>query len=431
MFWTISNIILAVAETLTLWGAIFAFMNVNNRTIFRKKGWYVLGFVLAFASVFCSYVVLRNSWLGVVVQFLMTILLGAVLFHRNIMALILDLTFSVLIFLAMECGIFIFNTAGPLINAGNYMLFANLCILTKIIFMLVIAWIMVKWRREQKMVPLTARQTASVLVLPVFSVFFVVSLMEMMMVYVQLKGFGLVLANCFAILGLNIYFFYLFHYLFRAKGLEEEMRIYQAQNEARYYHYEELEYKYRESRKVLHDMKNHLQAVEQLYGEKNKEAGDAYVKDLYHMINVLGEKYYSSNHMLNIILNEKVSMAQRAGIQVEAQVGDADFSDLKDMDITAIFANLLDNAVEAAAQCGDGAYLSIKINTVQDFRVIHIRNSRTTKPVKKQDKAGHMGLGLKNVRFTLAKYHGSLEQSVTEKEYRVSVMIPGKGEGAV
>ena len=237
-----------------------------------------------------------------------------------------------------------------------------------------------------------------------------------------------------ALLLLNIYFLYLFRYFFRASKLEQEMKITQVQNELQYRHYEELEQKYRESRKVLHDMKNHLQAVEQLYEGENKEAGDNYVRNLYHMINILGEKYYSSNRMLNIILNEKLSQAQKLGIKVSAEVGDADLSDIQDIDITTIFANLLDNALEAAVSAAD-PWMELNIDIVQDFRVIRIRNSRGVKPdspaqdsneLPLHTSLGHMGLGLDNVRQTLEKYHGSLEQTETEKEYCINIMIPGK-----
>ena len=202
----------------------------------------------------------------------------------------------------------------------------------------------------------------------------------------------------------------------------------EVKNEVQYRYYEVLERKYRESRKILHDMKNHLAAVEQLYQEQKEEAGDTYVKDLYHMINVLGEKYYSSNHMLNIILNEKLSLAQSLGIQVKVQVGEVGFDDMKDMDITIIFGNLLDNAVEACRDCGKDAFLEIKIDRIQDFRVVQLCNSRkvSSGEVPAPKKKRHMGLGLPNVRQTLEKYHGTLEVSMTEKEYRVNLMIPGK-----
>lgn len=64
------------------------------------------------------------------------------------------------------------------------------------------------------------------------------------------------------------------------------------------------------------------------------------MRDLYHMLNTMGEKYYSANRMLNIILNEKLDQAKKMGIAVQASVGDVDLSDIRDIDLTAVFANL-------------------------------------------------------------------------------------------
>ena len=167
----------------------------------------------------------------------------------------------------------------------------------------------------------------------------------------------------------------------RADQLEQELRAFQIQSELQYKYYEDMERKYRESRKILHDMKNHLQAVESLYREgagsnaDEESRGNRYVKDLYHMVNMLGEKFYSSNHMLNIICNDKLSAARRRGIRVVAEIGDVDFSDLKDIDITTIFANLLDNATDAAAESGQDRFIEMKIQEIQNFRVISIINS--------------------------------------------------------
>lgn len=400
-----------------------------------------MGVVLAAAIQFGIGAVFPGNWLTVGGPLLLTLILGYLLFHRKPQALIFDILFAVILVLGMECGIFIMNLMAQQIHFENMLQFGTFCMVIKIIIILLIAWRMIKWRKNELESTLPLRQVLVIVALPGFSLFFLYSLLEMMSVYVQLEGVWLILVNIILLMLLNVYFLYLFGYLFRTKKLEAENEFFQMQNEMQYHYYEQLERKYQESRKIFHDMKNHLQAVEQLYEEKNKEAGDAYAKDLYHMLNIMGEKYYSSNHMLNIILNEKFSAARKAGVQVKAEIGDVVFDDLKDIDITSIFANLLDNAVEAASKAGEGAFLDLKIDVVQEFRVIQIRNSRRASDENMQKSAGdgskepgkerktrekHMGLGLVNVQNALEKYHGSLERSMSETEYRISVMIPGR-----
>ena len=95
---------------------------------------------------------------------------------------------------------------------------------------------------------------------------------------------------------------------------------------------------------------------------------------------------------------------------------------MRDIDLTAVFANLLDNAVEAAGQTEDG-FLHIKINEVQGFRVAILENSMKESE-EDQKKPGHMGLGLGNVRNTLEKYHGTMKIEINPEEYAVRLMIP-------
>lgn len=472
MIHVIINLVLSVVEICVIYGSLYIFMKNNSRTVHHKKAVNIVSFLLIIVVAYGTVIIYPNGWGGICLQLLLTVIMGMWMFHREILPIVLDVVFSEVLILCMEIGIFIVNLLAPGFSSSNYLMMGNLNMIIKLMIMLPAAWAMVRWRKNQAGSFLDFRQALSLLVLPTCSLFILYSLMELMLVYVTLNGVGLVLANMIILLLLNVYFLYLSGYLFQAGRLKQEMQIFQVQNEAQFHYYEELERKYRESRKIFHDMKNHLQAVEQLYEEQDKEAGDHYVQDLYHLINKLGEKYYSSNHMLNIILNEKLSAAAEAGIKVTAEVGDALFDDIKDIDITTIFANLLDNAIEAAVNAGEGAFLRLKVDTVQDFRVIQIRNSRSGKDMTrrhsigeeqvgrdsigqgkvrrnsiKEDKVGrnsiredravrnsagedrvsrgHEGLGLANVRCTLEKYHGSLELSMAEKECRVSVMIPG------
>lgn len=470
MIWGICNLILSLGEAGIIWGLEFRFMGANGQSIHRKKGWYWAGLILNLALLFAGFLVAPQSWTGFFIQQVLTVATAFLLFHRGLQELVLDLVFSVFLFLCMEVAIFAMNLCWMYLPRENYAQVGCWYMLAKAGVMVSLGWAVIRWRKNMPEGKLRLREAALVFLLPGFSTFFLYSLLKMGIVYWQLYGVRLIALNCLAMILLNVYFLYLFGYLEKSRRMEREMELLQTQSELQCQYYRDLEQKYRESRKVFHDIRNHLQAVEQLYAKEDKAAGDNYVKDLYHMMNVYGEQFYSGNRMVNIILNEKLGEARRAGIQVTAEIGDAEFDDLRDVDITAIFANLLDNALEAARAAGPGAFLEIKIDAVRQFRVISIRNARpqrhsgTQEPVPESPgdreeasslepgvirDAGesrnpgsphgtgadpgleglwrrhrHMGLGLVNVRRTVEKYHGTLEQTVTEREYKVSIMIP-------
>ncbi|MDE6063804.1 MAG: GHKL domain-containing protein, partial [Lachnospiraceae bacterium] len=147
----------------------------------------------------------------------------------------------------------------------------------------------------------------------------------------------------------------------------------------RYYAREEE--KYEESRKLIHDIRNHILAMEELYDSEKAEAAAHYAGDIHQMLNNLGQKYYTSEKLLNIILNDKVRQMQRAGIREDIKVGELSLDFMRDMDITALFANLLDNAIAAAAESREG-FVKLRINNVRQFVSITLENSSDREPVK-------------------------------------------------
>lgn len=424
MIWM--NLVLTFMEFLTISYCQYTFLAHNERTIFLKKPWYVLMLLADYGMlVFCGlFGDTRIANLAYLVVFFGPVIMGRIGFHKKWKPLVFDLLYGVFLNTAIMGGILFSAWVSAEMKLNSVLLTGNIALFCKVLLMLFGTRLLIFFMDGRLKGSLSKKQLWAILILPCFSLFYVFSLTAMNQVYVQLYGLGLLVANLVAVLAMNLYFFYLIRYQFQAQRLEQEILMFQKENELRYRYYEELDQKYRESRKVIHDMKNHLQAVEELYRDQDVEAGEQYVKDLYHLLNVLGEQHYTQNKMLNIILNEKLRTARNKGIAVTVEIGDVDLMDLKEIDITTIFANLLDNAIEAAEASGEGSFLSIKLDEVRDFRVAELTNSRN--PQRKKAGSGHMGLGLENVRNTLNKYHGSMKVEETESEYRVRFMLPGK-----
>lgn len=421
---TYLNLFLGIAEHFFIYGCIGFFMWNNEPQITRKKQTYLSCFLLC---VFFSFLLTiwgqynGQYWYNLIFQILIIPVLSFLLFHKKLQNILLDFVFSVIIFLAVETGIYITNYIFFISGSTNFIALGNLAITIKIICMVMVTAFSTIYLKQCRKVHLKKRQAILILLLPLFSIFFFFSLLEMSTVYIQLKSIFLILANIIVLVLLNFYFLYLWGYFLRSKELETTLRIFQTQNDLQYRHYGQLEEKYKESRKIIHDMKNHLSAIEHLYRQETTVSASPYMEDLYHMLNIMGEKYYSSNSMLNIICNDKLAYAQQKGIHVTAEIGDTDFSDMRDIDITTIFANLFDNAIEAAQETSE-PYLKIQIQTIQSFRVISLINSSPADLKKK----GHMGLGLENVKNTVQQYSGTLTTELSGHEYQVSIMLPGK-----
>ena len=94
------------------------------------------------------------------------------------------------------------------------------------------------------------------------------------------------------IIVLNIYFSYVFDAVSRKNELESEFALYEQQAQSQYKYYKMLEEKQENYRKVIHDMRNHLITIEQMYKDRNTGAEEN-MDDMHQLLNSLGQTHYT------------------------------------------------------------------------------------------------------------------------------------------
>ena len=104
-----------------------------------------------------------------------------------------------------------------------------------------------------------------------------------------------------------------------------------------------------------------------------------------------------------------------------------DFID--DMDITAIFANLWDNAIEACEEVENNKYIKFYLIRYNDFVLIDVENSYNGVYEKignkfKSTKNQHEGIGLSSVSLSVNKYNGFVSVDSFEHTFKVEITIP-------
>lgn len=282
-------------------------------------------------------------------------------------------------------------------------------------------------RREAKVI--NKLQSFTFLVIPLFSAIYILTLIYLLQLYAGFEESILLLVNVILVLILNIYVTHIFDAISKNNTLKNEVKLYHQQSELQHKYYDNLESKYKESRKLIHDIRNHLQSIERLYKNKEQDLAKKYTTDIHLMLNELNQRYYTSNRILNIILNDKYQIIKSANISFDCKIGDINLNFMREIDITTIFANLLDNSIEAAKKVEDNPYIKFHINKFNDFIVINIINSMKDKPIMKNKKikstkVNHEGLGLENIRKTLEKYEGSLVVDFDDNEFKINIVIP-------
>ena len=133
---------------------------------------------------------------------------------------------------------------------------------------------------------------------PIVSAFIIFSLIFIGNVFMQMYGVFLIIVDIFLLVSMNFYIWYLFSYQAKNKKLEAELEIWRKQSEMQYRYYERVEAQYLSSRKMIHDMRNHLQAIEAL-NDQDAAKGKAYMRDMHQMLDSFGLVSYTDERMLN------------------------------------------------------------------------------------------------------------------------------------
>lgn len=190
--------------------------------------------------------------------------------------------------------------------------------------------------------------------------------------------------------------------------------------------YMEISHKYEESKAIIHDIKKHLSVAEKM--KNDNVAQTEYLSEVYERMNDLFNFFHCSNKILSIILSQKISYAKSKGIKVNVSVEDVPMDFIRDFDITAIFANLWDNAIEACDKVSEGKYIAMDISRHNDFLLINIENSFNGVIIKDKDvftstKPDHDGVGLKSVKLVVEKYDGVFMTSYNAVAFRAEITL--------
>lgn len=185
-------------------------------------------------------------------------------------------------------------------------------------------------------------------------------------------------------------------------------------------------------RYVYHDLKNHMICMKSY---DTKEEIISYINNLEFQINDFENLRNTGNKALDIILNDKIHLCKKYNIEFEDSINISKLNFIKENDICAIFANALDNAIEACININDEIEkrIEVKATYINGFAVIKFINTKindikfTGDRIKtsKEDNKIH-GIGLASIKYIVNKYDGEVIVNYSENEFILKIMIPIK-----
>lgn len=405
---------------------LFAFHSPRNR--YPKKRYYIAGIAVFTAAVF-FVTWAHDDIITMPVLLAVYILVCQHLFNRGKIALFYQAIYLIILFILQFAFIVI---ARIIFDYTHLDLITISCIavIMKIISECIYTLIMIQIVKIRRMSEISKKQLAWLFMIPLYSLFNVLVMFIIGQVFYLRYGYTLLIVNIIFLLAVNFYCLYLYYDFSKSQELKRQLEFDRRQNELAYRYYSAMDARLLNTRKVIHDIHNHMTAIEQLYLSGDIKDGNKYIKDVHELIDSLGLQYYTDNRMLNMILNDKLARTAACGVRTEVHLYHLKLEFMKDIDITTVFSNLLDNAIDAAAESKE-RFIEIKSAGFNDMLTIHIKNSvskavKTDSEMLHSTKRGHAGLGLGNVERTVQNYHGTLSLSCKDNLFCASLLFPLK-----
>lgn len=174
-----------------------------------------------------------------------------------------------------------------------------------------------------------------------------------------------------------------------------------------------------ENRSILiHDIKQHLQSIKLLNENGKTEKIEAYIRQLMDASDLKETARICDNAMLNAILSRYQRQCMEKNIKFLADIRKNSLPHVEENDLTSLFCNLLDNAVEAAENIPDSFIeLSVQKKENSPFVLIVAINSCRSMPVynhngelvSRKTKNGRHGFGLKSIQKVVKQYQGDVK----------------------
>ena len=197
---------------------------------------------------------------------------------------------------------------------------------------------------------------------------------------------------------------YIKNYTLLKKVEQQEQFTINRMNE-QFCYYREKEEDEKRVRALYHDMKNHLLILEKQNSQETKQM----VAELRRQISDYEDYVHTGNDFLDVIIRDKVKKAKEQGIDFLAVIDFTSGDFIEPLDISTIFGNALDNALEASVKLPpEQRLITVKAGCNHDMLMIVFENNAVMGKMKgtsKEDEFLH-GFGIPNIRKAVEKYNG-------------------------
>ena len=169
---------------------------------------------------------------------------------------------------------------------------------------------------------------------------------------------------------------------------------------------------------LIHDIKKHLQSIKLLNEKHDSDKINAYIQQLMESSDLRETTNICDNEMLNAILCRYQRQCNDKHIHFHTDIRSGTVQYIYQHDLTSLFCNLLENAMESAENIPDSFIeLTVQKKEKSPFVIIILINSCQNTPVYNQEGVpvshksdnGRHGFGIKSIKKVVKQYHGNLQ----------------------
>lgn len=186
-----------------------------------------------------------------------------------------------------------------------------------------------------------------------------------------------------------------------------------------------------------HDLKHHIHLLRAQVstGEKLE-----YLDQMEQEIHAYEAQNKTGNRVLDAILTSKSLQCQREGISLTCVADGETLDFMRPMDVSALFGNALDNAMESVKKLDDREKRLIHLSVARQKGFLRIRLENCYEgelrledgmPASTKQDVRYHGFGLKSIQSTAAKYGGSMTIASKDGWFELRILFPLPAERPV
>ncbi len=304
------------------------------------------------------------------------------------------------------------------------------CVILTLFFGFIFHYLRHRFGKENIFIPCGKREKAFNIVYTIFSF--------ILCVVIAISGRDgrttlVIMAFCIMLFSVGLPIFV--YYARISDYYRERTRYQETYLQAELAHFQQYKQAQEETRRFRHDIRNNLLCMNEMLRSGRTEEASEYLQNLLDTADTLSAKYVSGDENLDCILSAKSGVMTQKGIPFRLDGVLAGGLPWKPIDVCSVFANALDNAIEACEQLPpEQRMIAMKLKATPQFWFVRIEN-----PAAKEvdvsrlfhEKGGYTsktntlqhGIGTYNMKRTVESYGGIVKAECRDQQFRLELII--------